>query len=323
MPVDPVFSGKDIDIVFNIVNGNFGNDAEILTLTGHRVSCQIVGAGLTTGAMCNLRIEGMSPSDMNRLSTISSGMATQSGNTVTVRAGPDDYTQEQLPDVFTGYVTDAFVDYAGAPNVAFQVQAYTWAEPAARPIDATSFNGDTPVSTALKSICDKAGLVLVNHGVADVLHGSVYYEGTAREQIQKCANAVRARYFLTGNSLDVFPATIAADTETYITLTPETGLIGYPGFCQGGVEVACLFNPRISLYSTVYIDKTYSPAVWLNDSGQLSKNQTAYAALPPSNGFWVVVGVQHDIASETPGAPWMTKLVAVRSEIAQGTSFAQ
>ena len=311
---DAQFKKKRIDVVFNIVQGGFdGSNNETITLTGHRVGCQIQNAGMETGVMCALRIEGMKLDQMNRLSVVQSSVVSQSMNTVTVMAGNDG---DVLPVVFSGGIIEGFADFSGSPDIAFVVTAMSTARASAEPITSTSFNGPVSVATVMEAIAAKIGLGFVNNGVNVTLVGNVYYCGSAREQMQKCAEATRINYNIAMNRLVIWPKAITANTGEVADISSETGLLGYPSYSQGGVTLQCLFNPNIGLFSTIRLTSQYSPAAWVNNEGQLRSQSGAGAVYPPSNGLWVTQRVQHDIQTEAPGAPWLTTIEAARPEIA-------
>ena len=310
---DNQFKKKCIDVVFNIVQGGFdGSDNETITLTGYRVGCQIQNAGLETGVICALRIEGMKLDLMNRLSAVQSSVISQSLNTVTVKAGNDG---EVLPVIFSGGIIEGFADFSASPNVAFVVTAMSTAQASSRRVSFTSFKGAVSVETAMKTIAAKVGLGFVNKGVTSTLP-SAYYAGSALSQMQHCADAARINYNIAMNQLVIWPKDILSDATGAIDISSEKGLIGYPNYSQGGVSLQCLFNSTIGLFSTIKLTSQYSPAAWVNNNGQLL-SQPGYAAVyPPSNGLWVVQRVQHDIQTEVPGGPWLTTLEAARPEMA-------
>jgi hypothetical protein len=309
---DSSFVKRKIDVVFNIVQGGFdGGDNEQITLAGHRVSCQILSAGMETGVMCALRIEGMQLSQMNQLSVVQSSVVSQSQNTVTVLAGNEG---DALSAVFSGGIIEGFVDYSGTPNVAFEVRALSTAIPDTMPITTTSFNAGASVATIMESIAGKIGLKFQNHGVDSVLAGPVYYWGTASTQMRSCASASGVYYIISMNILHIWPKAFVVDADGAIDVSPDNGLIGWPSYSQGGVGLQCLFNPSIAFRSTIKLQSKYSPAAWVNDSGQL-KSMAGGSIYPPSNGLWVVQRMQHELQTEEPGGPWVTIIEAARPEI--------
>ncbi|MBO1325338.1 hypothetical protein K2X14_11635 [Acetobacter sp. TBRC 12305] len=311
------FTKKRIDVVFGIAQDGFGGATQE-TLRGHRVSCQILSAGQESGIMCNLRIEGMGLDLMNRLSTVQAGVIMQSMNTVSVYAGA---AQTERPVVFSGGIIEGFVDYSGAPDVAFEVRALSTSIPAAVPIAPTSFKGAVTVATVMETIAKKAGLAFNNNGVTAILAGGVTYNGTATEQIGLCAAATRTVYMIGMNTLFIWPSDFTADASGAIDVSAATGMIGYPAYSQYGVDVQTLFNPAIGFRSTLKLNSAYSPAAWVNKYGQL-RSATGGTIYPPSNGLWVVQRLQHDLQSEVPDGPWVTTLTAARPEFAGMVTYA-
>ncbi|MFT8723549.1 MAG: hypothetical protein ABF759_13400 [Acetobacter malorum] len=310
------FVKRKIDVVFNIVQGGFdGSDNEQITLSGHRVSCQILSAGMETGVMCALRIEGMKLDQMNRLSVVQSSVVSQSLNTVTVLAGEEGTA---LSTIFSGGIIEGFVDYSGSPSVAFEVRALSTAIPDTMPITTTSFNSGVSVATIMETIARKIGLKFQNHGVDAVLPSS-YCWGTASAQMRSCARASGIYYIISMNILHIWPKAFMADSSGAVEISSENGLIGYPGYSQGGVGLQCLFNPIIGFRSTIKLKSEYSPAAWMNTSGQL-KGLAGGTIYPPSNGLWVVQRMQHNLQTEEPGGVWITTIEAARPELAVGVA---
>lgn len=306
------FTQKKIDIVFDIRQGGFSDSAETMRLMDHRVSCQVLSTGLETGMMCSLRIEGMKLSTMNRLSVAQTSVVDQSSNTVTVMAGDAGASR---PVIFSGGIVEAFVDYGGAPDVAFQVTALSTAQPAAMPITATSFPAGARVADIMKAIADKAGLDFANHGVDAVMTGAVNFPGPATQQIDACARAVGVEYHIGMDTLSIWPPTVATADQA-ILISAATGMVGYPNYSQGGVLVQTLFNPGINFRDTIKLVSDYAPAAWVNNNGQLREVAGAASTYPPSNGLWVVQKIEHDLQTEVPGGQWLTTLEAQRPEFA-------
>ncbi|GBQ91469.1 hypothetical protein AA23498_1188 [Acetobacter nitrogenifigens DSM 23921 = NBRC 105050] len=313
---DSSFTKKKLKISFDIVDNGFNGGDETLDILGHRVSCQIENAAFESGVTCALRIEGMHLSDMNRLSTLQAGFVQQSQNSVTVLASDGGPYQA----VFSDGVVEAFIDFSGAPNIAFVVMAQTMAIPAAMKISTTSFKDSVAVADIMKTIADKAGLTFQNNGVTQVLAGGVYYEGTAAMQMQAVAAATRITYCVAMNVLSIWPEQVKADSAQ-VEISADNGMMGYPAYSQYGVSVRTLFNSSIGFHTTIKLDSKYSPAAWVNNYGQL--NGLSKTALhSPSNGVWVAIKVQHDLQSETPGGLWTTLIEAARPDFAGLVAYA-
>ena len=120
-------------------------------------------------------------------------------------------------------------------------------------------------------------------------------------------------YIISLNILHIWPKSFVVDADGAIDVSSDNGLIGWPNYSQGGVGLQCLFNPSIAFRSTIKLQSKYSPAAWVNDSGQL-KSLAGGSIYPPSNGLWVVQRVQHQLQTEEPNGSWVTILEAGRPE---------
>ncbi|MFT9016572.1 MAG: hypothetical protein ABF990_12665 [Acetobacter sp.] len=318
---ETALSGKRIDVTITFADGGSGaGGASTLTLTGHRVACHILSTGLETGMMCRLRVQGMDFQTMNRLSVAQAGVVAQGLNTLAVAAGDDTGV---LPLVFSGGITDAFVDYNAAPDIACEIQALSAAIPAAAPVTPTSFNADVAVSAIMQALAAKAGLGFANHGVSTSLGGGVYYKGAALEQIDACARAANITYHIGMGLLSIWPFALAAQSagQGVTDISATTGLIGYPSYSQYGVGFQTVFAPSINFRDRVRLDSPFSPAVAANGAGSVG-GVSGSGMVPPSNGVWVVQSVAHDLQSETPEGAWTTTIEAARPDLA-GQNFAQ
>ncbi|MBF0885549.1 hypothetical protein HKD30_07055 [Gluconobacter sphaericus] len=288
---------------------------------GQRIACQIVGAGLIAGVMCSLRIEGMTQAQMNALSKLQASIIMQSNSSVTVMARSGG-TSAAWQTVFVGGITEAFADFSGSPSVAFMVTAMSMATINTAPVKAISFSGDVAVADVMKAIATQAGLGFQNNGVTDVLKGGVTYNGTAGEQLEVAASATKTSYIISNNILTIWPRNLSAKGTPAAEISASTGMIGYPAYSQGGMTLATLFNGLIGFQSLIKLTSDYAPAAW-TQSASRNGEQTTGIVLPPYNGLWRVVRVQHDLQSETPGGQWTTYIEAGRPEIVQETIYGQ
>ncbi|WP_259369295.1 baseplate hub protein [Komagataeibacter europaeus] len=314
---DSSFTRKRLRITFLIKGSTSAEDSRV-TVTDLRVSCQVVNAGLEGGVMCSLRIEGMNISHMNRLSMVQAGIVAQNANTVTVEACDTDDNVWKM--VFYGSVVGAFADFNSAPNTAFIVTAQTMAQPSTMPITPTAFKGSVAVADIMKAIADKVGLSFQNNGVTAVMNGSITLNGSGADQMQAISQASRVSYIVATNVLSIWPATGPTRKVPQVTISADTGMIGYPAYAQYGVTIRTLFNSAIGFQSVIKLDSKYAPAAWVNEMGQLNQ-LGGNNIFPPSNGIWVAYRVQHDLQSEIPGGEWTTYIEAQRQDLAGSTVF--
>lgn len=299
------FVKRKISVTFTVASSGLGNadsDADIITVTGRRCACLIQSAGMETGSIMNLRIEGMSLDVMNRISQVQYRQAIVTRNTVSVSAGDENVG---MSEIFSGGITGAFVDFSGAPNVAFEVQAQANLATTAVPIDATSFKGPVKADDVFRAIAGKASLAYKGYGLTEILTDPVY-PGPAAQQIDACARAIRAVYQIGADKLTVWANGYVPNSDDLEHISASRGLIGYPAYNPYGVTFDCLFNPRLSFWQQISIDSQYLPAAWLNQNGQLP-------GFAPSNGIWTIYNIVHSIQSETPDGMWKTTVLAETS----------
>lgn len=303
---------RKLDVKFDLVTGGFGPDGkDSLMLSGHRVRTHITNAGMAAGSSLSLRIEGMTLSEMNRMCVIRTRMTWQNANKITLLGGDE---TSPMSVIFSGYVTAAFVDFTGAPNVAFQVEANNLCLSAVTAMQPISFNGPAAFQTIASAICNAMGWTLLNHGVKAVFP-SYYGCGDPRSAMERLCLSVKADFHLDEDlkTLHVWPHDYAykADDEgvdmPYIS--SESGLIGYPAYSDAGVLFECLFNPKIRYNSPLRLKSDYAPAGWVdNQNGQVP------AQTSPANGIWTPYIIEHNLESEVPDGQWTTFVGATRGD---------
>lgn len=300
---------RALDVNFDLVTGGFGPDGkDNLTLSGHRVRAYITNAGMASGSSLSLRVEGMSLSNMNRLSVIRARQTWQNANRITLLGGDE---TNPMTVIFSGYVTAAFADFTGSPNVAFQVEANNLSLAAVKIPPPISFSGPVSFLTIVSIIANHMGWGVVNHGVTAVFE-NFYGWGDDRSILERLALSVKAVFHLDEEmaNLHVWPRDYAytGSEGSMPHISAKSGLIGYPAYSDAGVLFECLFNPYIRYNSPVQLESEYAPAGWVNNqNGQMPSSST------PANGIWMPYIIEHTLESEIPDGQWSTFVGAVRN----------
>lgn len=315
---DAGFSARRVDVTFTIASGGLGagaGGADSVTLSGLRCQAHVVTAALPTGCSLSLRIAGMTPDLMNRLSLLAAlpvgGDATKkpvAPNTVTLSAGNGDATCV----VFAGMVADAYADFSGAPDVTFIVSATSLALLQVWPLPATSHAGTCDYADMLADIATGCGLGFRNGGFHHV--ATDYYNyGSARDQIERIRAATHARIVVDGNVLSVWPAADAdAATGDAVVISAPTGMIGYPSYNQYGVTVDTLFNPALRLWTPVSLQADYVSGAAGGAAGNIS-GATQDGWRMAANGMWLPYAISHELDTMLPGGMWRSSVQAVRA----------
>ncbi|MCP1271336.1 baseplate hub protein [Acetobacter cerevisiae] len=276
------------------------NGEDTVTLSGLRVHAEVTQARFPTAESATVRIEGMTPDVMNRLSMAAPDPTRQSASEL-ILTTQDGAGGNAL--VFQGGVTLAYVDYTTAPNVAFVAQAFSTVLPNAMTATPTGYRGAVSAGQVLATIASKAGLSLHTQGVAATLHDP-YFHGSPGQQLSQCLETVPLCAGLGRGQLSVWPATFTTSQPTplgitqALSLSAETGLIGYPAWSAGGLALRMLFNPLVSFNSLIALHSRYQPAGWGQQNG------------PVPVGLWRATQVRHTLQTETPHGAWFTDIVA-------------
>lgn len=270
---------------FGANDAGFGSNSNVVTLTGLRATALISMPGGATKPTADIKVFGMSPTLMNRLSTLGSIPTSHRINSVAVQAGNVDGT---LSTVFTGTIYNGYGDYDQQPNVPFVVNASSAFIEAIKPSPVNSFVGSSDVATMLSGLAIEMGLSFENFGVTAQLSNSYYY-GSAWQQAKQIVRDAGIEWNVCeGGVLAIWMPGQSRDTPTPPEISPDTGMIGYPSFFPLGLQLRTVFNPLIVF----------------------GRRITVKSSLPNSSGPWVVAGLQHSLESRTPDGAWETSVQA-------------
>jgi len=278
------FLKRKIDITFQLGTGSFGESGtNTVTCSGLRVHARIdkvFGPGM---GEAQLRIEGLTPSLLNQLSSLNQATMAVRKNTVIVSAGDD---VNGMATVFQGQVMIGQIMLNTAPDSALMVLAQAGAFAAVQTVPPTSYTGTADAAVVMQNLAHLAGLDFENNGVSMQL-STPYFPGSPLEQIRKCADAGRAvfDYVIDDKTLAIFPVGGARGAQIPL-ISPDTGMIGYPNYSTGvyGIEVTTEFNPLLRPGGKVQVQ----------------------SSLEVANGTWQVFNLSHELASEDPGGAWFT-----------------
>lgn len=249
-------------------------------LTGLRVEVVVENVTLPSTGIATARIYGMTLDRMNALSKAGQVYEAQN-NTILIEAGDQG---AKLTPIFRGIVIEAYPDFRSQPEVSFYIMATPTSIAQLKPVSPTSFSGGTQASVAFEKIAQAAGWKFENNAV-NVAFQSPYFSGTAWTQLLSCVRAAGCFAYFDSmqNTVAVWPK-LGNRTGAAVTISPESGMKGYPSFQAKIVTVPTLFDPR--------------PRI-----GQLINVKSQLKA---ANGQFTCVNVTHDLASQTPDGPWET-----------------
>ena len=282
---------REIDVTIHLGKGAFGNSGfDTVSLTGLRVAATITKAGGLSWNSADIRIYGVPLAIMNQLSTLGLKYLDQRNNTVTLTVG--DSSGKAI--VFVGTIQDGYADFGSQPEVAFHIFAVTAGFDRMKPVPPTSYKGATDVVTIISGMAAQAGYNFTNNGVTGVVLSNPYHAGTIPDQIKEVARAAGINVAIddasTGTNQCVIWPKGGSRAGSIPTISPASGLIGYPTFNSQGITFKTLFNPAIGFGATIQMQSSITPAC----------------------GNWDVIGLVHELESITPGGQWTTVVDAAR-----------
>jgi len=276
------FVQREITVSFSMGSGNFQGGGNTGTFSGLRVSARIDCPAGEVGQSASIAIWGMPLSAMNQLSIIGRSFGQVLNNTVTLTAG-DAIAGLQL--TFIGTVLSAYIDGNSQPQVCFRVEAKPSAQADAKNSPPTSVKGNADVTQIFQQLASKAGLQFENNGVSKKLRNP-YLPGSIGNQIRDLARQAGIEHLIDKGKLAIWnPEQGRAGS---VTLSPQTGLVGYPAFNATTLIVKSIFNPKIENGTTITVQSDVQPAC----------------------GQWNVFHVAHEIESQMPNGKWFTIIQA-------------
>ena len=274
------FRSREINVEFQIAPDKEGDAfGDSFTYSGLRCEASInniAGASLNS---LQLRVYGMSSVVMNRLSTLGMKITATRRNLVTLSASNPSGGMTQ---VFQGTISDAWIDYRGAPEISFNVQALAGFYEQVKAIAVNSYKGATDVATVIESLAKSMGFSFTNNGVTAQL-ASPYFAGSAVTQIKDCAQHAKIAYDISNGSVQIWPSGESRDSVSF-QVAPGSGLVGYPIFSNTGINIQTEFNQDILIGRRIDVQ----------------------SSIPQACGTWYCQVARHEIASQVPNGPWFT-----------------
>lgn len=284
------FTKKKIDVIMQLAGNKTFNDMgdNTIHLTGLRVETNFsqVG-GIGQGSKANLKIYGMTQSDMNKLTVIALGNGQTvftNQNRVTIMAG----TEGDMTKVYEGCIVSAWADYSSLPDVPFIISAIPLVAEQNKPAEAHSWKKGYDLATALSELAGEMGISFYNVNVNRQMENTTL-QGDIVSQATTLVNTYGIYSQIEFNMMTIAEVGTPVD-RTVIEINPESGLIGVPSVSgKGTISVTALFNPNFKAQGLINLKSLFSHL----------------------DGKWRIVTVSHVLESEKPNGSWFTTLSAV------------
>lgn len=275
-----MFVKRAIGITLVKSDGITSSGTNTLNLSGYRCEAIVTNPGFENMfGNLQMRVFGMRPEDMNLFSTNGMMVLGVKNDNISVLAG--DYGSP-LIDIFDGTIYAAYTDYSAVPEVAFVIAAQAAFYQRLLPAAPNSYSGEIDVATTISKLAALIGYSFSNNNV-NVKLRDVYVSGSIVDQIHKIAKMANVYCSTENNTVAIWP-TDGQVKLPVISVSPETGLVGYPAFSPMGVQIKTLFNPEMVVGRGVVLT----------------------SSIPRANGEWTVQNCSHEISTLTANGSWFT-----------------
>ena len=295
-----IFKSRYIRVVIGIGEGIRGDQtpSEFWTLDDHRVSATIQAYGGETQGTAQVKIFGMTLSEMNKLTAMGPVMYQLRGaNSIQIFAGDD---LNSLSTIYFGTIMEAIADFNSAPDVAMNITAQSAAIAAMMPAQDYHYDGIISAAKVLEYLAGKLKWEFQNldigagnmggTGGLDVLCVDPTYTGSYLEQIKQCVEEHKnemdyAQEYKSTTSILKIKHRWSVYPSPEQIVSPYTNMIGYPVFCQSNMLLKFIFMPTVNIGGKITVKDSI---------------------VVPANRDWNVHSVTHELESMTPGGKWET-----------------
>ena len=282
-------NNKKLKFIITLGTGTFGSqDNDQVIIEGFRSSISIDKAGGMQMSTLTAKINGISQSDINSITTTKWQPLVDIKNTIEVIA--IDGSAET--SIYFGDILEAWGDYQSMPDVFLYVQALAGGTNKMKTMKPRSFNGIIDVASVMAQIASDMGYTFENNGVTSGIQ-NLYLANTGLEQAIELAKIAKCDLYLDDKVLAITPINIPRKTIIPV-ISRKSGLIGYPTFDGTGVNCQILFNPAVVFGGSVKIETDIARAA----------------------GEWIITSMSHRLETERPGGAWFSQIRGNKSGLA-------
>lgn len=280
------FTKKIIRVGLKLRQGSFkggaGNEQIIEGLETH---VEIDKPGEPDQNKAVVEIYNMSLDSMQQLTSLAFKPLQAQKNLIAILAGDE---QEGLSLAFAGEIEAAYADFSGAPTVKFRIEAAAAGYPALKASPPVAVKGSQTAESLIKQFSGEIGYSFQNNGVTASVRNMVL-NGSPIQKMRAVANAVGCELLIDDNRVRIQPYNKALNGGNAVLLSPDSGMIGYPGFNSDGITAKCLYNPDLELGGLVEVK----------------------SIVPGASGTWKITHLKHELVAFSNGAePWFSEVEA-------------
>jgi len=275
------YQSREITVEFVLAEGKSFDDkgSNILTIKNGQCFASIAAYGGVSGTEITLQVWGLSDDYLSALSYKGIWINGAKFNRMRV------WASDRL--VFEGFISDAYPDYSQLPDVPLIVAGNMMFAARAKEVSQFSASGDVDIASIIRPMAASVGLSFENAGATGII-SNPHFRGNAIQQMLNACNAVNVNIDIGTDKVTIWPRN-AARGGTELFISPENGLIGYPGFTDRGLSINTIFTPEIYIGRQVRLE----------------------TSLPNASGQYRITGAQHNITSNIEGGQWVTSCTLI------------
>lgn len=270
-----MYTERSLRFEFNNLTSNFqGTNSNKISISNvmATVSCQ--SSGNLFGTQVSVSIYGLGIELLAALSSKAMGLYGKNTENVSLNIYVEDIT------IFAGFLTSSMANMA-VPNSALLITATANAELQNKVASPFSFNGATPLTSALTAICKNAGYSPLITGLEGKTLTNPHYSGSVFDQLERICYDMKVSMSVMSPQISFWDTEKERDTVIPL-VSPEYGLIGYPIFSNGGVMFQTQFSTMMTTGRYVNLETT----------------------LPHASGTYKLTNVTHELSSWVEDGPW-------------------
>lgn len=273
------FTQKIIQVSFSSGSGAFSP----MQTSGLRTSVHaVLLSGNSSMGSCDILIYGMPLSEQNQLSTLGWRDQKPNADSVSVFAGDSN----GMSNVFTGTIWAAYSDYQGGPNVPFHIVSLSGTREAGLNIKPTSINSKSAdVSQVMQQLAGQMGLQFEDGGVTGNTIAYPYLWGSAYNQAKQLAKHANIMMTIDRGTLAIWPSDGSRSAQA--TVSPTTGLVGYPAWSSEGIRLKMLYSPDLAIGGKITVENS---------------------SITPANNTWTITKIEHSLQAFTPQGEWFSNV---------------
>jgi hypothetical protein len=259
----------------------FKNDSTAIKITGARSTAQIATCGEINSLEATITIWGLSREIISTLTQFSIFNTGREFNVIRIIANSI--------VVYEGTIINCLADFNQAPDIQLRINCLPCAHLMLAIASPFSQSGSVKVADIIRSIITPFDMSLTNIDVKESIPDP-YLKGSPYQQILNAAWQGGCFVQFSYNDILIRNKNTPVSKDI-INISPESGFIGYPIYCDSGLSV-----------------KTY-----FNESYVIGQKVNLASFLPLADGDYTIGMVTHNLSSELAGGVWESNLLLYRN----------